>query len=744
MAEITARKKLLSGWKTVLSRRDLTRFLSIFFGISGLIGGFATYLILSGITPIEPSREIVWFLFGLNIFMVTGLLAVVGWQLFRVWRQVRRGEAGAELHGRLVLLFAIIASVPAILVAAFAIVTLDRGLDRWFSDRTKAIISNTTAVANAYLSEHRDLLRRDVVTVSRDISRSLGAMKDDQRRFDVFLTAQAALRSIPHMIVINRERVVRHAAASNSDIKIVLPPEEVFEVADNGKPVIITVGALSQVQVLQKIEGSEEGLYLLATRLVASNVLEHLSRTDTAVREYSEMEGRRFEAQLTFAMIYIVIALLILLSAIWIGLWFADRLAEPISGLIRATQQMGEGDLSVRVPVRRDDEMGRLGRMFNEMAQRLGRQQKQLIDARDDVNERHRFTQMVLNSVKAGIIGVDENGLVNHANEAAGQIFQQPMSEIIGQPLIRLLPELSGFLNEPGSLEHRVRQITRTEEDGVEHLLRVTVSRNRVEHGTNFVISLDDVTDLVAAQRSAAWADIARRIAHEIKNPLTPIQLSAERLKSKYLPQISQDVDVFSQCTDTIIRQVGDIGRMVDEFSSFARMPSAVLKRFNICDMIAQVLFLQRVAHPEIEFHFTNPIHIEIDGDSRLLGQALTNIVKNAVESIENNEKSAGSEITVDVKASNGWVFLSVTDTGPGWPAQDRLLLLEPYNTRRPNGTGLGLAIVRKIIEDHGGKIKLEDPSDFEQKGYGATVIIELPCQHISEEHQREKKINVG
>jgi len=729
---------------SITSRQDLTRFLSVFFGICGLFGGLATYIILSGLSPINPSRQIVWFLFGLNIFMVTGLLAVVGWQLVRVWRQARRGEAGAALHGRLVFLFAGIAALPALLVAVFAIVTLDRGLDSWFSDRTKAIISNTTAVANAYLTEHRDLLRRDVTSIARDISRSIDAMNEDQRRFGVFLTAQAALRSIPHMVVIDRQGKVVQAAASNVEAKIVVPPEEVFKVADNGKPVVITVGALAQVQVLQRIGSIEPSIYLLATRFVSSNVLEHLSRTDLAVREYSEMEGRRFEAQLTFAMIYIVISLLILLSAIWIGLWLADRLAKPISGLIRATQKMGEGDLSVRVPISNDDDMGRLGSMFNDMAHRLGRQQKQLIDARDDLNERHRFTEMVLNSVRAGIIGIDESGLINHANDAAGHILRQDIKQLLGRPIIVVLPELANFFLETLNAEARVTQISRIDDTGAERLLRVSIARSRVAHGTNIVISLDDVTDLVSAQRSAAWADIARRIAHEIKNPLTPIQLSAERLRSKYLSQIDSDRDVFNQCTETIIRQVGDIGRMVDEFSSFARMPSAVIRKFNICDVIAQVLFLQRVAHPDISFKFSNPLQFDIEGDSRLLSQALTNIVKNAVESIENNKGQVPPEIIVDIWDAKGWVKIEITDSGPGWPESDRATLFEPYRTSRSDGTGLGLAIVKKIIEDHGGQINLEDTATRARDGYGAKVIIQLPIQQIVSVKQQEVKEHVG
>ena len=725
----TIEKKPL--WRR-LARRivgpDVINFLSVFFAACGLLGGLATYLILSGLTPIEPNREIVWFLFGLNIFMITGLLAVVGSHIIRLWRRRRRGVAGAELHARLVFLFSIIASIPAILVATFAIVTLDRGLDSWFSERTKSIISNTTAVANAYLSEHRDSLRREVTTIEKDLERAWPTIAADPRRLEVFLSAQAGLRSIPRLIILDETGKVISSSPEIEGSKQVIPPAEVFAAAKNGKPVIITIGALAQVQVLQRITVNPNvPLYLLGTRFVAPNVLKHLSKTDVAVREYGEMEDRRFEAQITFAMIYIVIALIILLSAIWFGLWIADRLVQPISGLIGATQRMSQGDLAVRVAADTDDEMGRLGKMFNNMAIQLGKQQKQLIDARDDLNERHRFTEMVLNSASAGILGVDENGCINHANPAAGNIFQSTAPALIGQSLEKLLPELTPLISGAKGQSARNIQITRRTSDGNAHLLRVSISQNSVSHGTNIVMSLDDVTDLVSAQRTAAWADIAQRIAHEIKNPLTPIQLSAERLKHKYRNQIETGHDVFDQCTDTIIRQVGDIGRMVDEFSSFARMPSAVMTLFNITEVVTQSIFLLRVANAEIDFKFENPGPINIEGDHRLISQALTNTIKNAIEAIKRNPLDNSKTVEVVIKQEKENCIISISDTGPGWPPGDRMSLLEPYKTSRVDGTGLGLAIVKKIVEDHGGCILMEDAPWFHACHFGATFVIDIP-----------------
>ena len=718
-------------WRVMILRfigPDVINFLSLFFAACGLIGGLATYLILSGLTPIIPNRDIVWFLFGLNIFMITGLLAVVGTHIIRLIRRRQRGVAGAELHARLVFLFSIIASVPAVLVATFAIVTLDRGLDSWFSERTKSIISNTTAVANAYLTEHREGLRREVLTIERDLTRAWTAIDHNPQRLDIFLAAQAGLRSISKLIVLDASGKIHSSSPEQPGSKNAIPPPEVFTAAQNGKPVIITIGALAQVQVLQKLSvKTKTPLYMLGTRFVSPNVLEHLSKTDTAVREYGEMEDRRFEAQITFAMIYIVITLIILLSAIWFGLWIADRLVKPISGLIRATQRMSQGDLSVRVADKSDDEMGRLGKMFNTMAVHLGKQQKELIDARDDLNERHRFTEMVLNSASAGILGVDENGHISHANPAAGKIFQSSAHDLIGQAFEKLLPEVMPLIHDAKGQPGRNIQITRRTSDGEDHLLRLSISQNTISHGTNIVMSLDDVTDLVAAQRTAAWADIARRIAHEIKNPLTPIQLSAERLHRKYRDQIQTDTEAFDQCTNTIIRQVGDIGRMVDEFSSFARMPSAVMDRFDLTDVVSQSIFLLRMSNTNIHFKFENPGPIEAEGDHRLISQALTNTIKNAIEAISRNTEENTQVIEIELSYTDENCIISISDTGPGWPRGDRMSLLEPYKTSRVDGTGLGLAIVKKIVEDHGGRILMEDAELFKEKGYGAKFIIDIP-----------------
>ncbi len=712
----------------------LVGYSSVIFAVLGLVSGVLTYLVLSNLTPLRPSPVIIWSLLSTNIFIVTGLVFIIGWQIIALRRARRAKRAGARLHSRLVTLFAVIASVPAILVALFATVTLDRGLDSWFSNRTKAIINNTTAVATAYLSEHREGLRRDVLMMARDLTRASEVLIEDTRRSQNFITAQAALRSMPQAIIVQRDGTVVLAASNNMDILPDLPPDEAFDAANNGDPVLITVSERAQVRALMKLQGFDD-YYLYATRFVAPNVLEHLSRSDAAVREYSTMESRRYEAQLTFALVYIVLTLVILLSAIWLGLLIANRLVQPISALINATQKLGNGDLSARVldDNRNDDEVGQLARTFNTMAEHISNQQTELITARDDLDERAKFTEMVLSGVSSGVIGVDENGRVNHVNEAAEFVFNLNETEVAGRKLEDVIPPFAELLRS-GSKKvktGKIRQIAIRDRDGNEHSLSVSTAQSDTAYGVNFVITFDDVTNLISAQRTAAWADIARRIAHEIKNPLTPIQLSAERLQSKYGSNIADQPDIFAQCTQTIIRQVEDIGRMVDEFASFARMPKPVMREFDAADTVSQAVFLQRIAHPEISYKFEHEATLMMVGDKRQLSQALTNALKNAQEAVlANAPDNDAAIIEVRLEASDNELKISVFDNGPGWPKKNRYSLVEPYNTSRSQGSGLGLSIVKKVMEDHSGFLLLEDAPWCASGGTGAGLILVFPLHH--------------
>ena len=451
------------------------------------------------------------------------------------------------------------------------------------------------------------------------------------------------------------------------------------------------------------------------------SVLNHVSRVEDAVEEYQRLEGTRSGLQINFAMMFAVLALLLLLAAVWVGLVFANQLARPISGLIAAAERARGGDLSVRV---REggvgDEIGLLSRAFNRMTSQLESQRGDLIEANRQLDARRLFTEAVLAGVSAGVIGLDAKGRVNLPNRSASVLLGLDMDKLVGRPLGQAVPEMATLLGRVRRLPQGLAQsqiMLRRDGRLRTLLVRITAERDDGEI-KGFVVTFDEITELLAAQRKAAWADVARRIAHEIKNPLTPIQLSAERLKRKYLGEITSDPENFEYCTDTIVRQVGDIGRMVDEFSAFARMPAPVMKSEDLGDLIRRAVFLQKSASRDIGYRIELPdaaVHLRCDG--RQIGQALTNLLKNATESIESRDPPAArslapGEVRVAVASGRERTVVTIEDNGRGLPAELRDHLTEPYVTTRAKGTGLGLAIVRKIMEDHGGDVALEDRAE--------------------------------
>lgn len=712
-----------------LDGRRLLRRGAVFFGFLGLALGIGSYLIIGNMTPLEADRETVWTLLSLNVFAVGGLAAVLIGQAVRLRRRSRRQHAGARLHGRMVGLFATIAVVPAIFVSVFTLMTFDRGLDHWFSQRTKTIINNTTAVANAYLTDQRDSLRRDVMAMAADIQPAKSAIWREPERFHNFLKAQAAIRSMPQALIIDRQGNVLMAASPKTTILTSLPPAEAFAAA-SGRPVIMTMMEQGQIQALRLLD-AERGIYLYATRILSANVVSQLLQTDAAVRAYSEMENRRFETQMTVVIIYIVLTLVTLLSAVWLGLMLADRLVTPIGRLIAASRRLGEGDLEARVDLdgaRSNAEIADLSETFNEMAGRLSAQQYDLLQARDRLNERAQFTEAVLHGISSGVIGVDAQGRINHVNEPAGRLYEGHDQMLIGARLKDAFPDLVELAQRarktPGETVSDQINARNAAMKGFSLRASAVVG---ADAGDGLVITFDDVTDLLTAQRSAAWSDIARRIAHEIKNPLTPIQLSAERLQSKFGAAYEEQDAAFRQCTETIIRQVEDIGRMVDEFASFARMPTAVMGSFDLADIISQVILMQRVSSPDVVFTTDYDAPLTMQGDARLISQALINIIKNAVEALASGKGAKRIDVTAYRKAQN--IVLEVSDSGPGWPEENRYALLEPYKTSRAAGTGLGLSIVKKVIDDHGGKLVLKDAPWCADGKSGATVqlVFRLP-----------------
>jgi two-component system nitrogen regulation sensor histidine kinase NtrY len=701
-----------------------------------LLSALVTFVVLAGLTPIAPTHYVVISLLLVNAAAVLLLLGLIGrevWQLVQAWR---RGRAAARLHVRIVGLFSVIAATPAIFVAVVASVTLDRGLDRFFSERTRAVIANSLSVAEAYMQEHAGMIRGDVLAMAFDVGRAKPLFDQDRERFHQFFTAQASLRGLATAMLIAGDQSIVEKTQQGAQPSLVLPPAATLASVTETEPQIALIPETNYVASVIKLR-NYDNTFLYVGRLLNPRVIAQLRETQTSISDYAELESRRLGVQIAFALMYAVIALTVLFSAVLIGFNFANRLVAPIRRLIAAANIVSTGNLYVQVPVRPSEgDLGQLGETFNKMTHELRTQRDDIIHARDVIDSRRRFTEAVLAGASAGVIGVDSAGQISILNRSAEKLIGCGESEVLGKPLVDVIPELSNLFTAASATGQRFAQgqvsLTR---NGSERTVsvRVTTEQSEGEHG--YVITLDDITELVIAQRTSAWADIARRIAHEIKNPLTPIQLSAERLRRKYGRVITEDRGVFEQCTDTIVRQVDDIRRMVDEFSRFARMPKPVIVAEDVADTVRQVVFLQRVGNADIDINVElaeDPLPAKFD--RRLISQALTNIVKNATEAIAAATFAEGERGRIQVTAARegDLIVIDVVDNGVGLPKENRGRLLEPYVTTREKGTGLGLAIVGKILEDHGGGIELHDAVEKFPGTQGAWVRLRFSAEAIA------------
>jgi len=713
--------------------------LAIVLTVGALASGIATYVSMSGWGSQGPNATATLVLLNIDLLLVLGLTALVATRLLRLWREQRSGTMGSRLHVRLVLLFGVIAMTPTLLIAVFSTLFFTFGVHAWFGERVKTAVTESAAIARAYLAEHQQAIKADALAVANDVNRQWPQLSagDPQLR-DSFLSTQAAFRGLTEAVIFTSElQVVAKAGYTFALQTGEQVPFQAIATANIGQVAVLTGQSSDRVRALVKLE-SFPIAYLLVGRFVDASVLARLSRTEEAVSEYLRLEGERSELEVSFILLFGVVALLLLLVSIWFGLALATRLAKPIIELINASERVRGGDLSVRVQeTESGDELSYLSRAFNRMTKRLGEQQTALRDTNAQLDERRRFTETVLEGVSAGVIGLDPQGNITLPNRSAAVLLGIDLGKAIGRPLTECVPEFARLMSEAQQSSQKiVQQEVQILDAAGQKTFLVRLSLEQVDDQiVGYVITFDDITALQSAQRKAAWADVARRIAHEIKNPLTPIQLSAERLKRKYLGKLADDSGLFAQCTDTIIRHVGDIGHMVDEFSAFARLPSAVLKPSDMTTIIRDAVMLQRHAYPHIAFTIdvpTTPYRLRCD--ARQVGQALTNVLKNAVEAVDARfggprqpgQKGPG-KISVSIEKLETQTAVRVIDNGVGLPQTERERLTEPYVTTRAKGTGLGLAIVKKIVEDHGGAVTLQDLPDAPDGETGAQVTLCFP-----------------
>ena len=683
------------------------------FAFAGLaaFSGVLTYLAMTGAVPfIPPTVPNVVILLVVDLLLLVLLATVVGYRVVALWMQRRRRRRGSQLHVRLAVLFTAVALVPTVLVALFTVLFFDYGLHGWFSQRVQTALDRSLAVAEAYLTEHRRVLVSDALAMANDLSRGGPLLFANTHGLENVLEAHANARSLSDAQVLEAGGRVLARSMFSFGAVFSPVPEWALEAARRGEVAVVEDADGDRLGAVLRIAGLDE-TFLYIGRYVDPIVVNQVTRVRAAVAEYEAFEGQRTNIEFTFAMMFATVAALFIFAAIWVGFNLAAQLAEPIMDLISTADRVRGGDMNARVSIGATEqgEIGALGRAFNRMTGQLVRQRSALIDANLELEERRRFTEAVLAGVAVGVVGLDAEQRVHLPNRVASDLLGLDLEDHRGRPLTEVVPAFGAALEAAVQRPDRSVETEVAIERNFESRtfqLRVTAEPSPDRPG-GVVLTFADITDLQSAQRMAAWSDVARRIAHEIKNPLTPIQLAAERLRRRYAKQIEEDPETFSLCIDTIVRQVDDMRRMVNEFASFARMPAPVLAEADLADILRRTVFLQREAAAGVDIEMRLPSGpLLLVCDSQLLGQALTNLLLNAVQALE----SGGGRVFVALTELPETIEISVEDDGPGFPAELRHRLTEPYvTTKGRRGAGLGLAIVQKIIEDQGAVLHLED-----------------------------------
>jgi two-component system, NtrC family, nitrogen regulation sensor histidine kinase NtrY len=679
-------------------------------GVAAVLIGTAVFSVWVLIGSAQPgsllSPPLIALLLVANLIPAIALMVLYSRRVARK-RAEREGLGSGKLHARLVTLFSILAAVPTVLVAIFASLLFQSGMEFWFSDRARNMLENTVAIPQAAYKAEEERVATETVTMSGDIAEYLRLAAIDDPRFAEGFLRQVLNRYLSEAVIINvsDQGVVQSLALVNPydrDLQSTVTADRITALQNRR---VVNVNSSDRIGALTKLDYGPN-TYLYAARVFDPDFEKQINRGNQVLKDYRSLLERSRTNQLRFNAALLLVAIIIVALAIVAALKLADRLVRPVGQLVTAAGRIEEGDFSTRVPVANTlDEIQTLASAFNRMSGRLEEQTGALVAANTQLETRRAFTEAVLSSVTAGVVALDANKRILLINRSAENLLQREQEALEGVLLADVSPELDEFMLG----EQREADVLLTSGSG-----QRTLAVKRVRYHQGAVITFDDITDQLSDQRRAAWSDIARRIAHEIKNPLTPIQLAAERLQRRFGKEISSDAETFERLTGTIVRQVGDLRRMVDEFSNFARMPKPIFRLENVHDIARQSLFLHEVAHPGIGFTLTPPQgEFRMVCDRRQLGQALSNVVKNAVEAIEARKSRgehnlAGDKVDLKIREDDGHLIIDVTDTGVGLP-EDRERLTEPYMTTRVRGTGLGLAIVKKIVEEHLGEIAFLD-----------------------------------
>ena len=681
----------------------------------------------------SPSLRLILLSDLVYVLVVAALVLV---RVVRLLADRRSRSAGSRLHLRLSGVFMLIALVPTVLVAVFAVLSINIGLEGWFSDRVRSVVGSSLAAAQAYEAVQREDLAADATALAGYLNRAKRQtvfLRDDQLRPLLSQGQQIIQRGLKEAYLVDGDGDLKTRGERSYLFGFEPLTPDQLQLAREGNTVLIPDWPNNEFRALIFLDAYPDR-YLYVTRQVDGSILSLLDETQETVQLYNQLESERGRLLFNFGLIYLGFALILILAAVWLGLWFAERLSRPVGRLAGAAERVGGGDLDVRVPEEEgDDEIASLGRMFNQMTRQLKGQRKALVESHAQTETRRRLFDSVLSNVTAGVIGLDPDGDIDFVNRAAERLLDYAEGQP-DTPLAAAVPEFAALFDRlrEGSGTAVQEEIRLTRKGKIESLL-VRMSTRLSDQGEleGYVVAFDDVTDLVSAQRMAAWGDVARRIAHEIKNPLTPIQLSAERIKRKFATQVRDHEDL-EQYTDVIVRQTNDLRRIVDEFSKFARMPEPDRRETDLADLLRGAVLLQENGQPGVRFVKAipkDPLPMELD--ATMIGQAFTNLIKNAGEAIEAQKEKAPegytAEIRVTLEADDTQAVIRIMDNGTGLPP-DRARLFEPYVTTRAKGTGLGLPIVKKIIEEHGGTLALLDAPVFAGCDHpGAMAEIHLP-----------------
>ncbi len=687
-----------------------------------------TYSIIDNApTNFEMKPKRMMTLLSVNVGLFAFIIAIISMRIYWLWRTIRAGSSGSNLQKRIVLMFSLVTISPAIIVSIFSALFFNIGIQTWFNERVQRTVEESRAVAEAYLAEHKENIRADAIAMAGDLGQVADLVISNPAEFNKAVVTQSALRVLTEAVVIQRNRIVAQGRLSFS-LAFETIPQDVLDRAASGEVVIMTTDD-DKVRALIKIPSIVDG-YLMVGRLIDSKVIGHMQSAQGAVGEYENLKNQLDRLQITFSVVFIALALLLLISSVWYGMVFASRLTRPIRYLVQASERVRGGDFSARIEdASSKDEFGTLSRSFNRMTEQLEAQRSELMYANRRLDERRRFTETVLSGVSAGVIALNRDKNLTLYNRSSSAILERVSKTLVeGEHITHFLPDITELLHKAEAMPADIAEGTVTlgnNEKTITLHVRVTVEHlgNEIE---GFIVTFDDITQLVVAQRSAAWADVARRVAHEIKNPLTPIQLSAERIKRKYLKFITEDEENFIRYTDTITKHVADIGKMVDEFVSFAKMPATRFMDEDIVILVRKAVFSAQIACPNYEFQLSLPEKpVFLNCDERQITQVMTNLLKNSAEAIDEcGDRDEKGCIKVSVSQDEQHLYIVVEDNGIGFKTSEINKMLEPYVTTRSKGTGLGLSIVKKIVEDHNGLINIEN-----SKNGGAKVTLSF-LQH--------------